>query len=97
MCFSQLASAKDFVREREPYPQVNDESWVLVEIWPRIPNFHVVAYFLKETQFGRVQGCSSVKDAYDKERIAGGGNRATQAELKCMAIADAIKAGYIKR
>jgi len=43
--FSGVAFDKDFVREKEPYPVVTNDSWVLFEIWPKIPNFHVEAYF----------------------------------------------------
>lgn len=53
-----------------PKPEVNENSWVMVEIWPEVNDITLSAYFLDSSEQKNKALCASVKTVFDRDQDA---------------------------
>lgn len=80
-----------------PFPEVNTDTWVLIEVWPAVHDITLSAYFLDSTSRKNQNLCDATKRSLDKEadaRAKAEGREATSWR-ECYTLRDAIKMGYV--
>jgi hypothetical protein len=81
-----------------PRPEVNADSWVLIEIWPEVRDVTLSAYFLHSSYEKNQNLCDAIKRALDRDQDA----RAQKAHQKftsyrlCLPVSQARAEGYIE-
>lgn len=78
-------------------PEVNKDSWVMIEIWPEVKDITLSAYFLDFSYEKNKNLCDVTKRVFDRDQEArskSGGKPMSSYRL-CMSINDAIGQGYI--
>ena len=80
------------------YPQVNAETWVLIEIWQAVHDITLSAYFMDFSSGKNKNLCEATKLSLDRDATT----RAKEQKLastsfrQCLTIDDAVKRGYIE-
>jgi hypothetical protein len=81
-----------------PRPELDNDSWVLVEIWPEVENITLSAYFLDFSYERNKNLCEATKRALDRDQ--GTQRKTTKKALSsyrlCMSVTDATAQRYIK-
>lgn len=82
-----------------PYPVVDDETWVLVEIWPEVSDITLSAYFMDRSGRKNQNLCEATKRSLDRDAMALAKEQKRQptASRQCLTVTDAISAGYIEQ
>ena len=83
---------------RLPSPEINRDSWVLIEVWPVVQDITLSAYFLDVSPDKSKNLCEAVKRVLDRDqetRPKEEGKPLTSYRL-CFSINEAIAEGYIK-
>jgi hypothetical protein len=80
-----------------PYPAVNADTWVLIEIWPTVGAITLSAFFMDATSKKNESLCEATKRALDRDAtaLANAQKREYTTHRHCMTLGDAEKAGYI--
>jgi len=98
-CFALSAGwAANPVPAKLPKPEVNNDSWLMVEIWPEVKDITLSAYFLDFSYEKNKNLCDVTKRVFDRDQEArrkGGGKPISSYRL-CMSVNDAIAQGYIR-
>ena len=82
-----------------PEPELNDDSWVMIEIWPEVDDITLSAYFLDFSYGKNKTLCDATKHVFDrdaKRREEQLGKKFSSYRL-CMSVNDAKAQGYIRR
>jgi hypothetical protein len=81
-----------------PYPVVNADTWVLVEIWPTVGDITLSAYFMDFSGRKNQNLCEATKRALDRDGAAFAKltKRETTSYIQCLTIRDAVNAGYVE-
>jgi hypothetical protein len=96
--FSKLAASADLKLTKLPAPKLDQNSWVMIEIWPEVQDITLAAYFLDIVFEKNRNLCSEAKRVFDS-------NAAAQEKLQkkkfssyrvCMSLSDAVKQGYVE-
>jgi hypothetical protein len=81
-----------------PYPEVNADTWVLIEIWPEVGDITLSAYFMDATSRKNQRLCEATIRSLDRDAavLAKERKRESTSYWQCLTIRDAVRAGYVK-
>ena len=71
---SKLAASADLKLRKLPAPRVDQNSWIMIEIWPEVQDITLAAYFLDFSYEKNSNLCSEAKRVFDS---GGSGERET--------------------
>jgi hypothetical protein len=94
-----LSSAGADLISSLPPPEVNAESWVMIEIWPEVRDITLSAYFLDFSGARNRNLCEATKAVFDRDqdgRSRTKGRKGSSYRL-CLSVADAVAKGLIRR
>ena len=80
-----------------PAPELNSDSWIMVEIWPDAQDVTLTAYFLDSLNEKNRNLCEETKRVFDREQDAkakAGGTFSSYRE--CLSVPDARSRGYFR-
>lgn len=82
-----------------PFPEVNPDTWVLIEYWPTVKDITLSAYFMDFSSEKNRNLCGAAKKAIDRDAAAQAKQQGISATAyrKCYTLRDAIANGYIER
>ena len=91
-------AAQNPVPTRLPNPEVNKDSWVMVEIWPDVKDITLAAYFLDFSYEKNRNLCEATKRVFDRDQEVRSKTRGKEMSSyrRCMSVGDAITQGYIR-
>src|SRR5215470_3744644 len=95
---SKIASSADLKVSKLPAPRVDQNSWIMIEIWPEAQNITLAAYFLDFSSEKNRNLCSEAKRVFDsgaaaKEKLQ---KKKFSSYRVCMSLDDAVKQGYVE-
>jgi hypothetical protein len=81
----------------KPYPEVDDNTVVLVEIRPAVGDITFHAYFMDFSPVKNLNLCLAGKNVFDRdaEAIAKAQNRTATSYRQCLTLPQAVAKGYI--
>lgn len=81
-----------------PYPEINADTWVLIEVWPEVGDITLSAYFMDLTSRKNEGLCDAAKRSLDRDAVAMAKKQKRQSTSyrRCLTISDAVRAGYIR-
>ena len=94
---SKIAPTAD-LKSKLPAPRVDQNSWIMIEIWPEIQDITLAAYFLDFSYEKNSNLCSEAKRVFDsgaaaKEKLQ---KKKFSSYRVCMSVDDAVKQGYVE-
>jgi hypothetical protein len=92
-----LSVGKDVARKL-PKPELNSDSWILIEVWPDVKDVTLSAYFLDFSHTKNKNLCEATKRVFDREqetRSKEQGKKFSSYRV-CMSVSDATSQGYIE-
>ena len=95
---SKIGPSADLQLRKLPAPRVDQNSWIMIEIWPEAQNITLAAYFLDNAYEKNRNLCSEAKRVFDsgaaaKEKKQ---NKKFSSFRVCMSLDDAVKQGYVE-
>jgi hypothetical protein len=95
---SKLAASADLKLRKLPAPRVDQNSWIMIEIWPEVQDITLTAYFLDFSYEKNSNLCSEAKRVFDSEAAAKEKlqNKKFSSYRVCMSLDDAVKQGYVE-
>ena len=81
-----------------PQPEVNADSWIMIEIWPEVSDITLAAYFL-DTSYRKNKGlCEATQRVFDREAAyqTKETGRALSSYRICLSVVDARDQGYFR-
>jgi hypothetical protein len=95
---SKLAASADLKLSKLPAPRVDQNSWIMIEIWPEVQDITLAAYFLDFSYEKNSNLCSEAKRVFDSEAAAKEKlqNKKFSSYRVCMSLDDAVKQGYVE-
>jgi hypothetical protein len=93
-----VAEAENPLSTRLPSPEINKDSWVMVEIWPDVSDITLSTYFLDFSYEKNRSLCEATKRVFDRDQEARskGSGREISSYRLCMSVNDAVSQGYIR-
>ena len=93
------AFGQDPAKATLPSPQVNKDSWVMIEIWPEVKDITLSAYFLDFAYGKNKNVCEATKRVFDRDQEARAKKegRDYSSYRLCMSVNDAILQGYVRK
>jgi len=91
-------AAQNALSSRLPSPEVNKDSWVMVEIWPDVKDITLAAYFLDFSYEKNKNLCEAAKRVFDRDQEARSESlgREMSSYRRCMSVKDAVAQKYIR-
>ena len=94
---SKIAASADLKRKL-PAPRIDQNSWIMIEIWPEVQDITLAAYFLDSAYEKNSNLCSEAKRVFDsgaaaKEKLQ---KKKFSSYRVCMSLDDAVKQGYVE-
>jgi hypothetical protein len=82
-----------------PYPEVNADTWVLIEIWPAVGDITLSAYFMDFSVEKNRNLCEAIKRALDRDAIALAKSQKREATSyrQCLSLGNAAAKGYVAK
>jgi hypothetical protein len=82
----------------KPYPEVDDNTVVLIEIWPEVGDITFHAYFMDWPPARNLNLCLSGARALDRDAQATAKvqNRTSTSYRQCLTLPQAVAKGYIR-
>ena len=82
-----------------PFPEVNPDTWVLIEIWPTVGDITLSAYFMETLSQKNQNLCEAIKRSLDRdaEALAKAEGRKATSYRQCLTLRDAVRKGYVAR
>lgn len=79
-----------------PAPEINDESWVMLEIWTEVKNITLAAYFLDYSSIKNRNLCEAAKRVFDREQQMQEEKHGRQMSSYriCLSVPEARSQGY---
>src|SRR5262249_9709436 len=95
---SKIASSADLKLTKLPAPKLDQNSWIMIEIWPEAQDITLAAYFLDIADEKNRNLCSEAKRVFDSEAAAKEKlqNKKFSSYRVCMSLSDAVKEGYVE-
>src|SRR5262249_46609934 len=95
---SKLAASADLKLSKLPAPRVDQNSWIMIEVWPEAQDITLAAYFLDNTYEKNRNLCSEAKRVFDsgaaaKEKLQ---KKKFSSFRLCLSLDDAVKQGYVE-
>jgi hypothetical protein len=95
---SKIGASADLKLTKLPAPKVNQNSWIMIEIWPEVQDIVLAAYFLDFAYEKNRNLCSEAKRVFDsgaaaKEKLQ---EKKFSSYRVCMSLDDAVKQGYVE-
>ena len=95
---SKLAASADSKLPKLPAPRVDQNSWIMIEIWPEVQDITLAAYFLDFSYEKNSNLCSEAKRVFDigaaaKEKLQ---KKKFSSYRVCMSLDDAVKQEYVE-
>lgn len=81
-----------------PEPELNDDSWIMLEIWPEVEAITLAAYFLDYSSEKNQSLCEAAKRVFDREQQTQAerqGRKLTSYRL-CLSVSEARSQGYLR-
>jgi hypothetical protein len=80
-----------------PYPVVNTDTWVLIEIWPTVGDITLSAFFMDFSSRKNQNLCEATKRALDRDAVALAKQQKREAtsSRQCLTLGDAVQAGFV--
>ncbi len=84
---------------RLPAPRVNQETWVMVEVWPEVSAITLAAYFLDFSYHKNKALCEATKAVFDRDQDVRSKTlkKRFSSQRFCMALGDAVQQGYVEK
>ena len=94
----KIGASADLKLSKLPAPRVDQNSWIMIEIWPEVQNITLAAYFLDFSYEKNSNLCSEAKRVFDSEAAAKEKlqNKKFSSYRVCMSLSDAVKEGYVE-
>ena len=96
---SSIGFGADSKLDRVPAPRVNQDSWVMIEVWPDVQSITLAAYFLDSSFERNKRLCEATKTVFDRDQEAR--SKAQKKKFStywlCMPVSDAIQQGYVQK
>jgi hypothetical protein len=94
---SKIAASADLKLSKLPVPRIDQNSWIMIEIWPEVQDITLAAYFLDVSYEKNSNLCSETKSVFDsqaaaKEKLQ---KKKFSTYRVCMSLDDAVKQGYV--
>ena len=67
---SSIGLGADSKLDRVPAPRVNQDSWVMIEVWPDVQSITLAAYFLDSSFERNKRLCEATKTVFDRDQEA---------------------------
>jgi hypothetical protein len=82
---------------RLPPPRLNQDTWIMIEIWPDVQAITLSAYFLDFSSEKNRNLCESTKRVFDRDQDLRSKTlkKAFSSYRLCMSLSDAIRQGYV--
>ena len=95
---SKIAASAELNLKKLPVPKVDQNSWIMIEIWPEVQDITLAAYFLDFSYEKNSNLCSEAKRVFDSEAAAQEKlkNKKFSSYRVCMSLDDAVKQGYVE-
>lgn len=92
-----MARAQELKYAPKPYPEVDDNTVVLIEIWPAVGDITFHAYFMDTPPTRNLNLCLAAKSVFDRdaEAMAKAQNRTATSHRQCLTLPHAVSKGYI--
>src|SRR5262249_54111191 len=95
---SKIGASADLQLRKLPAPRVDQNSWIMIEIWPEAQDITLAAYFLDNAYEKNRNQCLEAKRVFDsgaaaKEKLQ---NKEFSSYRVCMSFDDAVKEGYVE-
>lgn len=92
-----VGAADQLTLEPEPYPAINENAWVMIEVWPTVEAITFSAYFLSGSEAKNRNLCAAAKKVFDRESAAAADREARQMSSYriCMRLDQAVDAGLV--
>jgi hypothetical protein len=80
-----------------PDPEVNADTWVLIEIWPTVGDTTLSAYFMDFSGEKNRSLCEAIKRVLDQDALALAKEQKREATSyrQCLTLDDALSKGYV--
>jgi hypothetical protein len=78
-------------------PELDSDSWIMVEIWPDVQDVTLTAYFLDSLNEKNRNLCEATKRVFDRDqdaKVKAGGTFSSYRE--CLSVTDARSRGYFR-
>src|SRR5215468_7380107 len=94
----KIGASADLKLKKLPAPRVDQNTWIMIEIWPEVQNITLAAYFLDFSYEKNSNLCSEAKRVFDSEAAAKEKlqNKKFSSYRVCMSLSDAVKEGYVE-
>ena len=94
----KLAASAELNLSKLPVPKVDQNSWIMIEIWPEAQNITLAAYFLDFSYEKNSNLCSEAKRVFDSEAAAKEKlqKKKFSSYRVCMSLDEAVKQGYVE-
>ena len=95
---SKIVAGADLKLSKLPAPRVDQNSWIMIQIWPEVQDITLAAYFLDFSYERNSNLCSEAKRVFDsgaaaKEKLQ---KKKFSSYRLCMSLDDAVKQGYVE-
>jgi len=94
----KIVSSADLKLSKLLVPKIDQNSWIMIEIWPEAQDITLAAYFLDIADEKNRNLCSEAKRVFDREQEAQ--EKLQKKKLSsyrvCMSLSDAVKDGYVE-
>jgi hypothetical protein len=96
--FPILARGQELKYPSKPYPEIDSNSVVRIEIWPEVGDITFHAYFMDEPPGRAANLCLEAKRVFDRdsEARAKAMNQTRTSYRQCLTLPQALAKGYIK-
>src|SRR5215510_9771938 len=95
---SKIAASADLKLSKLPAPRIDQNSWIMIEVWPEAQDITLAAYFLDNAYEKNRNLCSEAKRVFDSEAAAKEKlqKKKFSSYRVCMSLDDAVKQGYVE-
>lgn len=92
-----IAYGQELKYPPKPYPEIDGNTVVLIEIWPTVGDITFHAYFMDTSPARNLNLCLAGKSVFDRdaEAMAKAQNRTATAYRQCLTLPQAVSKGYI--
>lgn len=92
-----IAYGQELKYPPKPYPEIDGNTVVLIEVWPTVSDITFHAYFMDISPARNLNLCLAGKRVFDRdaEAMAKAQNRTTTSYRECLTLPQAVSKGYI--
>lgn len=92
------ARAENPMEAKIPYPEVNKDSWVMIELWPDVKDITFSSFFLDFSFEKNKNLCAVAKRIFDSEQEARSkkSGKKFSSQRLCLSVSEAVSQKYIR-